>query len=353
MAVETTTGIKPAPGNSIRQEEDGTGQQFVLQTIVEVRTVLIHADDGTVQGAIIDAFERVNEELRHLEIAAQLSSKTPLPGSTNRINLFPLIPYSLFDPWMNKWTEVSLMMVNEGFGYFPQYAESLSEDEVQRMTLRWQQLRIRNPLYDYAKASYSAGRLLEFSGDFSLSVVQLHTAGEIFLDSLLLALAWEELEYFDKSTLTRKDVYNWFSKRSSLESRLRKHYHRRLKGWDPEDRSGPLYQWLDEVSLLRNRVVHAGYEATEQEARRAREIMSSLEAFVKDALLTSDQNRNRYPRTALVFVSREGMQRRGKYSRKIRELDDASLDGDWIGELIEFKAWLNGELLLNKGNEVL
>ena len=90
--------------------------------------------------------------------------------------------------------------------------------------------------------------------------------------------------------------------------------------------------------------MHAGYRPSEQEAWESVGVLGDLEDYLKD-LLSSDRNRNRYPRTALMYLGRPGLQRRGKYFGKIKKLDEASLDGDWTGELIDFRTWLDQQIL--------
>lgn len=332
------TGGTVTVEDHVRQEVDDT--QYILSSILIVQTVLITGANGSLESAPIDTFERVLEEIRAWQLAYALTSDTVLRTPLNRYSVSPLIPYATYDPFNDCYSPIALMQVNTSWNGPPELADVMTPTDVEEMTLHWQALRTQSPLYGFTRAFFAADRLLTASGDFSAAVVQMHTAGEVFLDALLQSLLWEDQFFPSRSRPELNEVADWFSRRSSMETRIRNRFHTRLEGWTTETPSGALYQWSHVLAPLRNRVVHAGYDANVHEAEECREIVLGLRSFVIDDVLINDKNRTRYPRTTLMFVSREGLIRRGKYSGQIRRLDEASLDEDWVGELQAFRRTL-------------
>lgn len=321
--------------DNVRQGDDDT--RYILSSIVIVQTVLIAGDDGDVENATIEAFERVLDEIRSWQLAYTQTTKRILRSPVSRYSVSPLIPYVTYDPYEDSYSPIALMHVNTSWNQPPALADVLTSSEVEKLTQHWTGFRTHNPLYGFARAYLAADRLLTTAGDFSSAIVQMHTAGEVFLDSLLQSLLWEERSFQGQSTPDLNEIASWFSRRSSLETRVRTRFHNRLRGWTVERSSGALDHWINRLSTLRNRIVHAGYEANVHEADECRDIVLSLRSFVLDDVLIADRNRTRYPRTTLMFVSREGLVRRGKYNGQIRRLDEASLDEDWAGELQAFR----------------
>lgn len=320
--------------DQVRQSDNDT--RYILSSIVIVQTVLIPGDDGALEDAPIEAFERVLEEIRSWQLAYTLTTDRVLRSPLNRYSASPLIPYVTYDPYGDSYSPIALMQVNTNWNGPPGLAEVMTSPEVEKLAQHWTGLRTHSPLYGFARAYLAADRLLT-TGDFSSAIVQMHTAGEVFLDSLLQSLVWEEHSFQGRSKPELSEIANWFSRRSSLETRMRAQFHTRLRGWTVERSSGPLDRWITRLSTLRNGIVHAGYEANVYEAEECRDIVLNLRSFVLDDVLIADRNRTRYPRTTLMFVSREGLVRRGTYNGQVRRLDEASLGEDWAGELQAFR----------------
>jgi hypothetical protein len=314
---------------------------YFLSSVLSVQTVLIAGDDGDLENAPTEAFERVLEEIRSWQLAYSLTADHVLRSPLNRYSVSPLIPYVTYDPFKDSYGSITLMQVNIGWNEPPTLVETMTGSEVEKLAQHWTNLRTHSPIYGSARTFLAADRLLT-EGDFSSAIVQMHTAGEVFLDALLQSLVWEERKFQERGTPDLGEIAGWFSHRSSLQTRMRSRFHTRLRGWTIEQPS--LDRWLSTLTPLRNRVVHAGYEATVYEAEECREIVLNLRSFVLDDVLLADRNRTRYPRTTLMFVSREGLIRRGRYNGQIKRVDEASLDEDWIGELQAFRRLLTDRL---------
>jgi len=325
--------------NYARQEP--SSEKFVVQTIVEATTVLLPANDE--DDAESSAFERVLGELRQWEMAYFQTTGDVSSTRISRSSVYPLIPYVTYSPSENRWGQLTIMQVNLGKAYFPKSTETLGAGQVEAITSLWQSIRRSDPLMEYEKSLYAADRLLEVQGDYSVSVVQLHTAGEILLDSLLISLAWEDISFEDSKSLTRDEVSSWFGRGSSLEKRLRSQYHIRLRGWTINKSGSPLHQWSTMVSALRNKIVHFGYEATVFEAYRCREAVSQVDNFVRDLLVSSD-NAKKYPRTALIFNGKDRLQERGRLVGRAKQVLEDPGASTWASELKDFRSWI-GELM--------
>lgn len=166
-------------------------------------------------------------------------------------------------------------------------------------------------------------------------MVQAFTAGEVFLDSLLMMLVWEEITY-NGGTLTREDVAYLYSFQNNHGWRVNSQFSHRLRGWDRGPSPRAHEKWLDLAAKTRSKVVHTGYIPPEQEASEVIEICLELVERVK-CLLASDANRTKYPRCALLLLSRTGLERFGAYKGKVKALFEAQGNGVWAEEFVRFQ----------------
>ena len=58
-------------------------------------------------------------------------------------------------------------------------------------------------------------------GDFAAAVIFTETAGEVFFDSLLMSLAWEDQKWSNKTAVDQHVVEGWFRRSASFTWRLR------------------------------------------------------------------------------------------------------------------------------------
>ena len=99
-------------------------------------------------------------------------------------------------------------------------------------------------------------------GDTKACVVFSAAACEILLDDTLRHLFWEE-------GLRPEDAAPHFDQFLGWESHKGQLYSSRLGGNWQLDRKGPLASGSQSVAAIRNRVVHAGYEPSRDEAKRS------------------------------------------------------------------------------------
>jgi hypothetical protein len=78
--------------------------------------------------------------------------------------------------------------------------------------------------------------------------------------------------------------------------------------WDATAVGTPVGDYWQRLYMLRNRVVHAGYEPPTPEAEAARSAYDQLRYFIRERAW---ERRHDYPRTAVVVIGRDGMSDRG------------------------------------------
>ena len=114
----------------------------------------------------------------------------------------------------------------------------------------------------------------------------------------------------------------------TLMTRVKTLYARRIGGdWDPSGR-GPVGWWAREVAGVRNRVVHAGYSPSREEAERSLVVVEDLLCYICDRLVYGP-NLRKYPRTASNLLNREGFERRNRYPRWLQKLQEDPSEPQW------------------------
>jgi len=104
----------------------------------------------------------------------------------------------------------------------------------------------------------------------------------------------------------------------ALRSLLTREIANRLGGdWDLTKTGAPIGRYWQSLYLLRNRVVHAAYEPNVTEAEEASDAYLKLREFVNVRLW---QKHRKYPRTLLVKVGVNGLERRGWLTKRMSKL---------------------------------
>ncbi len=98
---------------------------------------------------------------------------------------------------------------------------------------------------------------------------------------------------------------------------------------------------MDVAAKARSKVVHTGYIPAEREAVEVIAICLELVERVK-SLLASGTNRTRYPRSALLLLSRSGLERFDAYNGKVRAMFEAEGNGVWAEEFMQFQHDVRG-----------
>jgi hypothetical protein len=307
-------------------------------TVIEATTCLIGGTDASQGLALNEAFDRCIRECEAFLEAYVQTSRDFRSGFINRSTVLPMVPAIMIDPTTRR-TESTGLRVNDEGAYPTEPPADLTREQADEIGHRLRLSEEGEPYIAVWHWRRLAFRALHVDGDYAAAVVFTQTAGEVFFDSLLLRLAWEEIRTFRDSSLTKDDVAQWFSARNPLSHRLRAEYHGRLVGgWDASQPSNPIYEWDQKVARLRNRVVHAGYRPTSREAQDAFDVLLIVEKYVFD-LLVRDRNRTRYPFTVYMMLGKAGLEQRGLFAGKLRR---AILDApaDWRRSFFDFRRWI-------------
>jgi hypothetical protein len=122
---------------------------------------------------------------------------------------------------------------------------------------------------------------------------------------------------------------------------MRREFPKRLGGNWSFASPGALREWLVGTVRIRNRVVHAGYEPTRLQTESAIQRVLDLQTFLLDALAN---RRARYPRTVLMTLAQEGLERRDLWNGQIRAFakEQAPADASWRAS---WKAWRDAMVL--------
>jgi hypothetical protein len=116
-------------------------------------------------------------------------------------------------------------------------------------------------------------------GDKRGAIVSLAIACELFLDSLLAAMLWED------GATPELAAESW--QQPSIVRRVKNEYAPRLGGtWDP-NRAGPLSDWLNHVVNVRNSVLHSGRSPSSSEVQLAGGAAGRLTNFLARRLVLS------------------------------------------------------------------
>lgn len=165
------------------------------------------------------------------------------------------------------------------------------------------------PFAPYLEIRQEAIYNLRIEGQARAGMIALGSSCELLLDDLLLCMLWET-----EMPPERAADEGFKRKRgnalapTSVVYRVKNSYSKLLgKAWR-FDKSGPLWEWNENVAKIRNRVVHGGYAPTHVEVAGALRAESRLNEFVADLLAEEVE---RYPITALSYLGADGLQRRG------------------------------------------
>ena len=145
------------------------------------------------------------------------------------------------------------------------------------------------------------------SGNSVVASLMTSVSAEIILDELLLIAMWED-------GLTPKEAFNSKSNEEyeSLYARVKSDLYTSRFGANWNLDSGPLRDWKVSMLRIRNRIAHTGYEPTPSEMDK---LFSNLQDLVKFIGNTLSDNVDKYPLSAMMFISEEGLRKRKSWTR--------------------------------------
>jgi hypothetical protein len=189
-----------------------------------------------------------------------------------------------------------------------------------------------DPFFIASDFQFQAKRALWREGNYRNCLIYAQVFGEMILDQTVLCLAWED-------DIEPRVACEWFERTNNVAKRATARLSKQLSGtgsWDYKSENTVLGLWVKEVSHIRNRVVHAGYEPTHEEACRALQSCERLASLIRERLINKI---GKYPRTCLLYAGREFIESSGSSSKRFREfLDSADEEPSWVDQR---KKWLD------------
>jgi hypothetical protein len=319
--VHRSLGVEPPEPGSVVPEELAS-----VLTIVEVGVPASpQAPPGDIDAAVdiaIEAARNLQSVVSTVSRALRLVSRASLPPFVQFMTGALVSTDESFRE--EREDDILLQDVDRGTGvsYFGLAPEPLADEALEILAVAADVLGRGSPLAGYADLRRELAVQLHHDGNDRVAVVMAATAAEVLLDTVLLHLLWQE--HTDPA-----DAVRVFDRSIRHKTRVSAYLPHRLGGdWDPNG-EGAVGRYFARVTDLRNRVVHTGLIPTRDEALVAEAAVGELESFLADRL-AADENRNRYPRTALALMGRPGMERRNAFTRRIQELGDDVREPDWI-----------------------
>lgn len=311
----------------------------VAVTIVEGATTI--ADSGLDQeDELSSAFDRVLKKIQYLQSAYFLIRKTPLTHVT-RPNLPPVVINAVAEvDRKGQLSEpedggVSIFMTNQNT-QGTTHEDELTDQELELLDWHLESISSENPLVATLDLNREAYVSLYLRGDYRAAVVFMAAACEAKLDLVLRLLMWED-------RLMPEDAAGDFTgKNEPITARVKRHYAGRLGGQWNLDVEGPVRNWHLHVASLRNRVVHAGYSPSAQEADDAIQFGHRLDSYIADLLATRDVLK-RYPRTAISVVGKERLNERGKWSEELETFAANASEPLWWSVFSNWMRWFVDE----------
>jgi hypothetical protein len=298
------------------------------RTIVEAVTPLLSddPDERNPERIQSDAFDRSVEAINRLVRAYRVSDDGPIAEVTRE-----RLPFSVLLVTRalaaGDWVGPLLMLLH--FNLPREVSpEVLNDEDLGRLNAHLQLVQSKHPLFAYTERALDSRIALQRDGDTKTALILTQIAIESLLDTVLSLILWEDgMSPEDAAT----GVFA-----GGFVTRLRTQFAARLGGsWDVT-RPGPLHDLVSDLIRVRNRVVHADYMPTRDEAWQAIRAATGMDRVVRDRLA---DRRDRYPKTTILFLGDEGLRNRGLWSGRIERFAEdnaADIPDVWVES---FRQW--------------
>lgn len=237
------------------------------------------------------------------------------------------------------WGPVSLLLLNHANVLDLTQGPELNAARKHRLDYFNELMNSGNPLFIWCERFVEARRALTVEGQYGTAVTLSNTASEVLLDSLLATLMWE-------SGKDPREVANIFAE-GRLARRVKSHFAELLGGDWALDGNGPVADWFHKCYRLRHRVVHGGYAPSHLESQIALTSVHQLSMYCWDRLAAK---RKKFPRTALMMLAEEGLQRRGKWCSFMKHFSStiAPREESWLRQSQEWREEVQALLMSNE-----
>lgn len=276
-----------------------------------------------------DGFDLALESIASMQRGYHSATKRPV-RIIQREQLPVALPHAVLskdgdDGWKAEG-DMRIMMVHSNWPVL-EHPQPLSGDELDRV-LHAVGMGLA-PYFNFTDLRREAAVALR-RGEYSAAAVLCATASEIFLETLLLTMLWEEGLTPDKAAAI-------FESRGGLIGRVKTEYHPRVGGSWKLDGTSPVSRWSKSAATLRHRVVHAAYRATLPEAVESLDALQALEKWVMD-LLSKPGKLKTYPASAYFYGSDAGLRRRKVSEQKVTDILEKAREEQWLGEFVLWRA---------------
>ncbi|MGV9568713.1 hypothetical protein ACWDRX_03425 [Streptomyces nigra] len=221
------------------------------------------------------------------------------------------------------WGPVSLLMLDHANMPDIPRGPAIDSSNMERLDYFDGLKDLGSTLFVWRERFIEARRALQVEGQYGAAVTLSNTASEVLLDSLLSNLMWE-------SGKDPADVAGVFAE-GQLAKRVKSRFSEHLGGSWILDGNGPVAEWFHKCYKVRHRVVHGGHSPSRLEAQVAYDAVLQLSEYCWDRLAVK---RKKFPRTALMMLAKDGLQRRGKWCSFMRHFSStvAPGEGSWLRE---------------------
>jgi len=304
-------------------------QLYEYKTVVQATTP-IRFDATPNADELTAAFDRCEAHLAKLTDGYRVIAPRIIPPVRREVLPF-IVPYVIHDLPPSSGSELvpGLFLLHHNVPHSP---ELLQGEQLEKLRLMVGFSFYGHPFTVYSLRSKEAGAALSQRGDTADAVVKGQMAAEVLLDTVLMAMMWEE-------GADPVECAKIFSE-ESLDKRVRTHFGPRLGGnWNTAAR-GVIGDWRRKAVTTRGRVVHGNYTPTRDEARTALQALDGVDGFIRQRLAA---NKNKYPRTTLMLLGRPGLERLQAWSGKIVRFveEQAAKEPDWRISLRDWRDCLN------------
>ena len=304
-------------------------------TVFEAATPLIPSYvDGKIDGgkSISDAFDRCIESLEELYRAYVTATADVRVRPLTRRTVIPLVPYATRDVSSLSFDESGTFIVNMADTSAVGTTETMSDEDLNKMLVILMRSRQGGPQADRAGVAAEharrAQRAFFVDADYSVCIVWAYAWIEALCDGMLMVSAWE-------AERDVEEVATWFD--VGFVKRVKTHFPKMFGGiWRPENSASIFGKWERTVAQMRHRIIHANHRASEKDAARALDTCGELEAYAKKRLA---QKRHKYPRTALIFLGRPGLERRQAFDSYMAEVSEQGAhEPSWLASYADYAA---------------
>lgn len=304
-------------------------------TVFEAVTPLLPSYvDGRVDTSksVSDAFDRCLESLDELYRAYVSATGDVRVRSLTRRTVNPVIPWTTRDPFSFSLEGPGIFNANLAETIALGATETMSDDDLDRVLVVLGRSRQGGPEADRAGVAVEHARRAQRSfyvdADYSVCIVWAYAWVETLCDGLLMVSAWE-------AERAVEEVAGWFD--FGFVKRTKTQFPKVLGGrWRPDDSESVFGKWERMVAQMRHHVIHANYRASEKDAMRALDACGDLEAYAKKRLA---QRRHSYPRTALIFLGRPGLERRQAFDSYMAEVSaQGAYEASWLASYAAYAA---------------